>query len=55
MHAQGTTPLEVSLAGVMLNVAHGGSVEMAGLASRSGIRLTPMREFAAGQVARASS
>jgi uncharacterized protein YbjT (DUF2867 family) len=52
MHAEGRTPLEVSLAGVMLNAARGGYVDSAGLASRSGIRLTPMREFAAGHVAR---
>jgi len=50
MHAEGQTPLEVSLAGVMLNAARGGHVECAELASTSGIRLTPMREFAARQV-----
>ena len=50
MHAEGRTPLEVSLAGVMLNAARGGQVDSAELASRSGIRLTPMREFAARQV-----
>ena len=51
MHAEGKTPLEVSLAGVMLNAAVGGYVDSAALSERSGIRLTPMQEFAAGQVA----
>ena len=50
MHAEGKTPLEVSLAGVMLNAACGGYVDAAGVASESGIRLTPMREFVATQV-----
>jgi uncharacterized protein YbjT (DUF2867 family) len=51
MYAEGTTPLEKSLAGVMLNVAEGGSVDSSEASARSGIRLTPMREFAARQVA----
>ncbi len=51
MYAEGTTPLEISLAGVMLNVARGDTVDSVELASRCGIRLTPMREFAARQVA----
>jgi uncharacterized protein YbjT (DUF2867 family) len=51
MHAEGRTPLEVSLAGVMLNAARGGFVDSAEVASRSGIRLTPMREFVAAQTA----
>jgi uncharacterized protein YbjT (DUF2867 family) len=54
MHAEGRTPLEVSLAGVMLNAARGGHVDTAALAGRSGIRLTPMREFAAGRVSAGS-
>ena len=45
MHAEGQTPLEISLAGVMLNAARGGFVDCTEVASRSGIRLTPMREF----------
>jgi uncharacterized protein YbjT (DUF2867 family) len=45
MHAQGTTPLEVSIAGVMLNAARGRTTDMADLSSRSGIPLTPMPEF----------
>jgi uncharacterized protein YbjT (DUF2867 family) len=51
MHAEGRTPLEVSIAGVMLNAARGGFVDSADVASRSGIRLTPMREFVAGRPA----
>lgn len=51
MHAEGRTPLEVSLAGVMLNAARGGCVDAASFAARSGIQLTPMREFAAGRAA----
>lgn len=47
MHAEGRTPLEVSIAGVMLNAARGGFVDSADVSSRSGIRLTPMREFVA--------
>jgi uncharacterized protein YbjT (DUF2867 family) len=53
MYAEGRTPVEVSLAGVMLNVANGVSVDTAALAARSGIRLTPMHEFAAQQLASA--
>jgi uncharacterized protein YbjT (DUF2867 family) len=51
MHAEGQTPLDVSLAGVMLNAARGGYVDAAEISSASGIRLTPMREFVAGQLA----
>jgi NADH dehydrogenase len=51
MHAEGRTPLEVSLAGVMLNVAHGGSIDMRELCAASAIRPTPVREFAARQLA----
>jgi NADH dehydrogenase len=51
MHAEGRTPLEVSIAGVMLNAARGGYVDASEVASESGIRLTPMHEFVAGQVA----
>ena len=51
MHAEGRTPLEVSIAGVMLNAARGGFVDSADVASQSGIRLTPMREFVAGRPA----
>ena len=50
MHAEGQTPLEVSLAGVMLNCARGGYVDAAEVASESGIRLTPIREFVATQL-----
>jgi uncharacterized protein YbjT (DUF2867 family) len=53
MHAEGRTPLEVSLAGVMLHAAQRYSVDMGELVSRSGIRLTSMREFVADQLARA--
>ncbi len=51
MHAEGRDPREISLAGVMLNVANGASVDATEIAERSGIRLTPMSEFAAGRVA----
>jgi len=44
-------PLEVSLAGVMLNCARGGYVDAAVASAQSGIRLTPMREFVAQQLA----
>lgn len=54
MHAEGRTPLEVSLAGVMLNAARGGYVDTAALATQSGIRLTPMREFVDARVSAAS-
>jgi len=50
MHAEGRTPLEISLAGVMLNAARGGYVDASDVSSESGIRLTPMREFVAGQL-----
>jgi NADH dehydrogenase len=50
MHAEGRTPLEISLAGVMLNAARGGYVDASDVALESGIRLTPMREFVAGQL-----
>lgn len=50
MHAGGRTPLEVSLAGVMLNAARGGHVDASEVSSASGIRLTPMRDFVAQQV-----
>ncbi len=50
MHAEGQTPLDVSLAGVMLNAARGGFVDASGVSSASGIRLTPMREFVAGRL-----
>ena len=51
MHAEGQTPLDVSLAGVMLNAARGGYVDASEVSSASGIRLTPMREFVAGRTA----
>ena len=51
MHAEGQTPLDVSLAGVMLNAARGGYVDASDVSSASGIRLTPMREFVAGRPA----
>ena len=49
MHAEGRTPLEVSLGGVMLNCARGGYVDAAAISAASGIRLTPIREFVARQ------
>ena len=51
MHAEGQTPLDVSLAGVMLNAARGGYVDASEVSSASGIRLTPMREFVAARTA----
>jgi NADH dehydrogenase len=50
MHAGGQTPLEISLAGVMLNAARGGYVDAAEVSAESGIRLTPIREFVEHQV-----
>ena len=49
MHAEGTTPLEVSIAGVMLNAARGRTTDMTDLSSRSGVPLTPIHEFVARQ------
>lgn len=46
-------PNERSLAGVLLSNARGGITEMGELAATSGIRLTTVREFAAGQLATA--
>jgi uncharacterized protein YbjT (DUF2867 family) len=50
MHAEGRTPLEISLAGVMLNAARGGYVDASAASAESGIRLTPMHEFVSGRL-----
>jgi uncharacterized protein YbjT (DUF2867 family) len=54
MYDDATSPLERSLAGVMLGVARGGVTDMSELAAASGIRLTSVREFAPNQLAQAS-
>ncbi len=54
LYADAASPLELSLAGVMLGVARGGVTDMSELAAASGIRLTSVREFAPNQLARAS-
>jgi uncharacterized protein YbjT (DUF2867 family) len=54
MYADAASPLELSLAGVMLGVARGGVTDMSELAALSGIRLTSVREFAPIQLAHAS-
>ena len=52
-YEEASGPRERSLAGVMLATARGGVTDMRELVAESGIRLTPVRTFAARQLASA--